>query len=86
MKKAIIVMLLVLTGFAGWACDVCERQQRGLLSGITHGGGPQSNWDYLIIAAMMTVVVATLFFSLKWLIRPGEKGEDHIKRIVLNYD
>lgn len=85
MKKVIVVILFMLTGFAVWACPVCERQKTGILKGLTHGSGPQSNWDYLIIAIMMVIVLATLFFSVKWIIRPGEKENEHIKRIVLKY-
>lgn len=85
MKKATIAVLLLLVSAAGWSCPVCKRQQRGPFTGITHGNSPQNDWDYLIIALMMVVVLATLFFSVKWIIQPGEKGEDHIKRVVLNH-
>jgi len=66
------------------ACAVCESQQPRLLKGITHGTGPESKWDYLIVSAMLTVVLLTLFFSIKWIIRPGEKSENHIKNFILN--
>ncbi len=86
MKKTILVISFMLLRFAGWACPVCDRQQTGPLKGYTHGGGAQNDWDYLIIAVMMVIVLATLFFSVKWLLRPGEKGDEHIKRLVLNYE
>ena len=63
-----------------------KSNNRRYFAGITHGAGPQSNWDYLIVSAVAIIVVATLFFSVKWLLWPGEKGEKHIKRIVLNYE
>lgn len=66
------------------ACPVCERNQPKVLKGIVHGSGPDSQWDYLIIAVVAVVVVLTFFFSVKWLIKPGERNEDHIKRTVLN--
>ena len=86
MKKVIISIFLVLITWQCWACPVCDRQQKGILSGITHGSGPQSNWDYLIMAVMIVIVVATLIASVKMLVRPGEKGDKHIKRIVLNFE
>jgi len=86
MKKTIFLLILI-GGFAvANACPVCEKQQPEILKGITHGAGPQSNWDFLIVAVAAVIVVATLFFSVKWLIWPEEKGEKHIKRIILNYE
>ena len=85
--KKILFSFILLAGFmVTTACPVCEKQQPEILKGITHGPGPQNNWDYLIIWAAIIIVVATLFFSVKWLIWPEEKNEKHIKRIVLNYE
>ncbi|MBS1589193.1 MAG: hypothetical protein JST52_06225 [Bacteroidetes bacterium] len=68
------------------ACPVCERNQPKILRGITHGAGPESNWDYLIVWTTVLIVLATLFFSIKWILKPGEKSEQHIKRFILNND
>jgi len=67
-----------------WACPVCERQQPKVLRGITHGAGPESNIDYIIVWVTIVIVLITLFFSIKWLIKPGEHAEDHIKRFIIN--
>jgi len=72
------------TGGALYACPVCERNQPKVLKGIVHGAGPDSQWDYLIIGSVAILVIGTLYFSVKWLIKPGEKNKDHIKRTVLN--
>ncbi|MEO8569373.1 MAG: hypothetical protein ABI419_09555, partial [Ginsengibacter sp.] len=66
------------------ACPACEKQQPKLLKGITHGAGPGGNWDYVIVAIAVAIVLFTLFFSVKWLIRPGEQSQNHIKRLILN--
>lgn len=66
-----------------FACPVCEKQQPKILRGITHGAGPQSNWDYVIVWATVVVVAFTLWFSVKWLFKPGEKSSAHIKRWIL---
>ncbi|MBS1782336.1 MAG: hypothetical protein JSS78_04665 [Bacteroidetes bacterium] len=68
------------------ACPVCERNQPKILRGITHGAGPESNWDYLIVWTTVLIVIATLYFSIKWIVKPGEKSEQHIKRFILNND
>jgi len=67
-----------------WACTVCKTQQPKFLQGITHGAGPESNWDYLIIATAVGVVVGTFTFSVQFLLKPGETNHDHIKRSILN--
>jgi|SRR5699024_30581 len=79
------ILLLLINTFA-WACPVCERQQPKLLRGIIHGAGPEHQWDYIIIIAVAIITIATLFFSVKWLIKPGEKSDKHIKRMVLDQD
>lgn len=74
----------MLAAFTAPACPACERNQPKILRGITHGAGPEHQWDYIIIAAVIAIVLATLFFSVKWLIRPGEQSQNHIKRFILN--
>ena len=86
MKSLFAFIIFFLADISIYACDACEKQQPVILRGITHGAGPQSNWDYLIVSVAAAIVVATLFFSIKWLFSPGEKGEKHIKRIVLNLE
>lgn len=84
MKKILPGVVLLFTGLLATACPVCERQQPKILQGITHGSGPESNWDFVIIAVASLIVVATLFYSVKWLLRPGEKSGSHIKYLILN--
>jgi hypothetical protein len=86
MKKIIITLLAVALYDASFACEVCKKQQPKVLRGITHGAGPQSNWDYVIVVAIAIVVVVTLFYSVKWLIKPGEHQADHIKHSILTQE
>jgi len=65
------------------ACELCKSQQPKALQNITHGTGPESNWDFIIITVAAIIVTATLFLSIKFLIRPGEKNPEHIKNIVV---
>ena len=81
-KKISLTTLLLWIAVAGIACPVCEKNQPKVLRGITHGTGPQSNWDYVIIWSVVIIVAFTLFFSVKWLVRPGEQAENHIKRSI----
>jgi hypothetical protein len=86
MQKILITLILLFLHVTLMACPVCEKQQPQLLKGITHGAGPESNWDYLIIFLIVAIVLVSLYFSLKWLIKPGEKQLSHIKHTVLNFE
>ncbi|GGF50613.1 hypothetical protein GCM10011339_43950 [Echinicola rosea] len=54
-----------------------------MLENITHGVGPQGQVDYIITAVALILVILALAFSLKFLIKPGEKSEKHIKNLIL---
>lgn len=84
MRKFLLAAYLLCNGSLLMACPVCDRNQPKILRGITHGAGPESNWDYIIVWTTVAIVICTLFFSVKWLIRPGEKSDRHIKRFILN--
>ena len=86
MKKILLSVFAALPALVVFACPVCEKQQPEILRGITHGGGPNSSWDYVIVWSAVVIVLFTLFFSIKWLIRPGERSQTHIKRFILNIE
>lgn len=65
------------------ACEVCEKNQPAALQGFTHGPGPGSQWDMLIITIAAVIVLLTLIYSLRYLIKPDEHDRDHIKNIVI---
>lgn len=82
-KYLISVLVIFITQIA-IACPVCEKQQPKITRGLTHGAGPQSNWDWVIIAIISLITVFTLIYSIKYLIKPGEKNVDHIKQSILS--
>ncbi|MFB5944442.1 hypothetical protein [Albibacterium profundi] len=84
MKKIFLVVMLMLPALASWACPACEKQQPKLLRGISHGAGPESDWDMVIVWFIGIIVVLTLVFSIKFLVKPGEKSKTHIKRFILS--
>jgi len=69
---------------AVFACDACKKQQPKFLQGITHGAGPDSNWDYLIVAIMVGITLYVFAATIKCLFKPAENGHEHIKRMILN--
>ncbi len=64
-------------------CPTCSVGQPKIIQAISHGPGPDSRWDYLIAFAFVLITIATAYYSIKWLIRPGEGATDHIKRSIL---
>lgn len=80
-KLSIFFILLIQSSVS--ACEMCQSQQPKALQNITHGTGPESNWDFVIIITAAIIVAVTLFLSIKFLIRPGEKSPKHIKNIVV---
>ena len=84
MKKLAVSLLAVLIALPTWACEVCEKQQPKMLQGISHGTGPQSGWDMPIIYVSGIIVLFTLVYSVKYLVKPNEDAKDHIKRSILN--
>ncbi|MDT7829491.1 hypothetical protein RQM65_12510 [Pricia sp. S334] len=83
MNKQIITTLFLLAyGPVALACDLCKENQPRGLENITHGAGPSGNMDYIITWSAVVIVAFTLFFSVKYLVRPKENDPDHIKNIV----
>lgn len=86
MKKLILIVPMLLMSLWSMACPACEKQQPKLLRGISHGAGPDGNIDLIIVGVCSLIVLVTFYYSLKWILKPGEKSPDHIKRTILNYD
>lgn len=81
---ALAGIFIVLAVLPAMACEACKQQQPKFLRGITHGAGPGSNWDYLIVGIMTAITVYSLYATVKCMIRPAEKDGKHIKRMILN--
>ncbi len=87
MKKLKRILLSVLAVFACMdvlACEVCKKQQPKVLRGITHGAGPESDWDYVVVCCAVMLVLISLFYAIKWTMYPGEKEREHIKHSIFN--
>jgi len=82
--KYFTFLLFVLSIQAVIACPVCKKQQPTITQGLTHGAGPESNWDWVIVSAMAAITLAALIVSMKQLIKPGEKNADHVKQSILS--
>jgi uncharacterized protein HemY len=86
MKKILSVVLMLMISAGAFACPMCEKQQPKILRGVVHGGVPESQWDYVIVWSVAIITAITLFFAVKWIVRPGEKSRNHIKYSILNFE
>ena len=87
MKKTIVTLILLVIQTMAFACPVCERAKaKKMFGSIGHGIGPQSNWDYIAVWGMIIITILTLFYTIKWLIKPGEKNKSHVKYSILNFE
>ncbi|QIG88865.1 hypothetical protein G6R40_03900 [Chryseobacterium sp. POL2] len=84
-KYQLISFIFVLLGSFSKACEACKLQQPKITQELTHGKGPQSNWDWAIVVIISVITLATLFYAVKFLMHPGEKNKSHIKNNVLSY-
>ena len=82
-KNTAVVLFLFIVNFA-FACDACKLQQPAVTREFTHGVGPRGDYDWIIVAVIAVITVLTFVYSLKFLVYPGEKSQDHIKNSILN--
>ena len=79
----LMIVFLIQSPLSTYACEVCKENQPKVLRGITHGVGPQGDWDYIIISFAALVVAATFIISVKLLVNPKESDPKHIKNFIL---
>lgn len=86
LAPGILMFFGILLGnqFTAFACDACKAQQPKFLQGVTHGAGPTSNWDYVIVSIMVVITVYSFYALIKCLVRPAEKAHNGIKNIIFN--
>jgi len=65
------------------ACDACSLKQPEVTKDLTHGLGPESDWDWFIVGIVISITIIAFIFSIMYLIRPGEKEKNHIKYSIL---
>lgn len=81
--KYYISFILLIYSSIALACPVCEQREPTLTRGLTHGATPDSNWDWVIVAVITLLTLLTLIYSVKFLIKPGESQNNHIKNSIL---
>lgn len=88
MKKIILlgIILLLQSPVGLMACEICKETQPKLFRGLTHGSGPKGTMDMVIIWSAVVIVLITMYFFIRYLVKPGEKNHNHIKYIVVQND
>lgn len=82
LKKIVIAVLLLAATYIS-ACDACKSQQPEITKDLTHGVGPESDWDWFIVGIVMLITLVAFYYTVKYLVQPGEKSKDHIKHSFL---
>lgn len=77
-KNTALLLSLLFTAYS-YACDTCKLRQLKVTQNLTHGAGPESNWDWFIVAIVVVITLLAFFYSVKYLVKPGEKNKNHIK-------
>lgn len=81
--KYLITWISVFFTIYTFACDACKLRQPKITQEYTHGTGPESDWDWFIVGIVALITILAFFYSVKYLVKPGEKNKDHIKYSVL---
>ena len=84
MKRSLLLAITLILRLTALPCPACSIGQPRFLQGIAHGPGPQDALDYGFLLLALLIFGLTLFYSVKWLIRPGEASVNHIKHFILN--
>ncbi len=81
LKKIGLFLVIISTQhFVSMACDVCKRaNERKMWINIGHGSGADNWTDFIWISLTLIIAVYTLFYSIKYLCKPGEQTPHHIK-------
>lgn len=77
-KNIAVTLCLLYTSYL-FACDTCKLRQPKVTQNLTHGAGPESDWDWFIVAIVIAITLLAFFYSVKYLVKPGEKNKNHIK-------
>lgn len=77
------VLLMIIANISAFACEACDQNQPKILKNITHGSGPQSNWDYFVVIIMVILTIYTLYATIRCFVSPKETKYNHIKNTIL---
>jgi len=82
-KQTFSGVLILISAYA-LACDACKLQQPEATKEWTHGTGPESDWDWFIVGIVVLLTIVAFYYSVKYLVTPGEKDKHHIKYTVFS--
>ena len=82
LKQKLTLLFLLIINFS-WACEACKLAQPPITRSWTHGAGPTGTVDWIIVSVVSVIILYTLVFSIKYLAKPGEEKNNHIKYSIL---
>lgn len=81
--EKILTSVLMLSAIGISACETCQTRQPEITKNLTHGAGPESDWDWFIVGIVMLITLVAFYYTVKYLVKPGERNKDHIKHSFL---
>ncbi len=84
LKGMLCTALLSAASLPVLACEACKKQQPKLLRGITHGSGPDSSWDYVIVSIMMIITLYSFYAMIRFMAKSRDEVHQDIKTSILN--
>ncbi len=81
---ALTFLMMLIANVTTFACEACNQNQPKIFRGITHGGGPESNWDYVVVTGMVAITIYTLYATIRCFVKPKEDKYNQIKNTILN--
>jgi hypothetical protein len=84
LKGMLCAILLSAASLPALACDACKKQQPKLLQGITHGAGPDSTWDYVIVSIMVIITLYSFYAMIRFMAKSRDKVYQDIKSSIIN--
>lgn len=84
-QYSLLFILIINLALLFNSSDLKAQSDKAINNHNTHTlGGEHGALDYVIIWGGIAIVVLTLVYSIKFLIRPKENDPNHIKNIVKN--
>lgn len=83
--KKLVFLLFLGYQYLAKACEACDLQQPKITRGLTHGPGPKNMFEWMAVIAILIISVLTVYYFIKYLIKPDPQKTDKLKNNVLHF-
>lgn len=83
--KYFIGGIFILITQVALSCPVCDREKANQVTlGLSHGAGPDHNWEWLVVAGMAGITLFALFLAIKYFIKPDNAKTNEFKKSIFS--